>query len=179
MDHVCHYHSPLGDLTLASDGEALIGLWFDDQKYYADTLQEGYDETASPLFDDAIRWLDAYFNGQIPSFVPEFHFRTSAFRQRVWQILLTIPYGKTMTYQEIAQIIAKERGIEKMSAQAVGNAVGHNPISLIIPCHRVIGSDGSLTGYAGGLERKRELLEMEKRVYLKVHPGDDKTNKEE
>ena len=164
MDYLCHYHSPLGDLTLASDGEALIGLWFDGQKYYADTLQEEYDEAELPVFADAIRWLDAYFDGQIPSFVPEFHFRTSTFRQRVWQILLTIPYGKTTTYHEIARIIAKERGVEKMSAQAVGNAVGHNPISLIIPCHRVIGSDGSLTGYAGGLDRKQKLLAWEKAV---------------
>ncbi|MBQ6559643.1 MAG: methylated-DNA--[Erysipelotrichaceae bacterium] len=166
MDYIYHYESPLGGITLASDGEALIGLWFDDQKYFGSVLKEPFLEERLPVFDDALRWLDDYFSGQIPPFTPKLHLRTTAFRQRVWQALLAIPYGQTMTYKQIARLI-DETG--KMSCQAIGNAVGHNAISLIIPCHRVIGSDGSLVGYAGGLDRKKRLLAMEKdRINLEV-----------
>ena len=162
MDCIHHYASPLGGITLASDGEALTGLWFDGQKYFADTLQEEYKEKPLPVFQEADRWLDIYFSGNVPDFTPKLRLRTtSSFRKAVWDILLTIPYGKTMTYGEIAAIIAKQKGIARMSAQAVGGVVGHNPIALIIPCHRVVGKDGSLTGYAGGIDKKAQLLKLE------------------
>ena len=110
----------------------------------------------------AIKWLDTYFGGKVPNFTPPISIQTTPFRKAVYDILLTIPYGQTMTYGEIANIIAKQNGVERMSSQAVGGAVGHNPVSIIIPCHRVVGADGSLTGYAGGLDRKIELLKLEK-----------------
>jgi methylated-DNA-[protein]-cysteine S-methyltransferase len=159
MDYTFHYESPLGGITLASDGEALIGLWFDGQKLFGDVLKEERMEKELPVFKETIRWLDIYFKGQEPSFSLKLKLRGSPFRQRVWQILLAIPYGQTVTYKQIARQI-DETG--RMSCQAIGNAVGHNPISIIVPCHRVIGSDGSLTGYAGGLDRKKKLLELEK-----------------
>lgn len=141
---------------MASDGVGLIGLWFDGQKHFAETLDNQLVECNSLLvFEQTRRWLDTYFSGLIPDFTPPLVMRGSAFRHRVWEILLTIPYGTTMTYGDIA----KQMGIQ--SAQAVGGAVGHNPISLIVPCHRIIGADGSLTGYAGGLEQKRWLIEWE------------------
>ena len=162
MDFTWHYDSPLGGITLASDGESLIGLWFDGQKYFADTLDRGHKEKWLPVFDDTCRWLDTYFSGKAPAFTPKLNMRTSAFRKKVWEIMLTIPFGQTMTYGEIAARIAKEKGSKQMSARAVGGAVGHNSISLIIPCHRVVGSSGSLTGYAGGIDKKVRLLQMEK-----------------
>ncbi len=161
MDYIHHYHSPLGDATLASDGKNLIGLWFDDQKHFACNLEENAKEENLPIFDEAIRWLDIYFGGGVPDFLPPLAPRGSAFQKEVWDILLTIPYGRTMTYGDIAEIFRKRRGFAKMSAQAIGGAVGHNPISLIIPCHRVVGANGKLTGYAGGLERKSWLLSLE------------------
>ncbi len=162
MDYIYHYTSPLGGITLASDGKALTGLWFDGQKYFAATLRENYEEKTLPVFSEAERWLDLYFSGRIPDFTPALKVRAaSSFRQAVWDILLTIPYGQTMTYREIANLIAKQKGIARMSAQAVGGAVGHNPITLIIPCHRVVGANGSLTGYAGGTDRKMKLLRLE------------------
>lgn len=165
MDFISHYSSPLGSITLASDGIHLVGLWFDEQKYYASTLNKEHEERHDlPIFVQTRRWLDLYFAGEIPDFAPTLLMRTSEFRRRVWEILLTIPYGHTMTYGEIARIIAREKGLKSMSAQAIGNAVSHNPISLIIPCHRVIGANGSLTGYAGGIEKKRWLLEREEKV---------------
>ena len=160
--YVSHYTSPLGGITMASDGEALTGLWFDGQKYFGDTLGDEHTEKDLPVFDDAKKWLDIYFGGKDPGFTPPLKMQTTDFRKEVWEIMLKIPYGATMTYGEIADIIAEERGIKRMSARAVGNAVGHNSISLIIPCHRVIGSDGSLTGYAGGTERKARLLMLER-----------------
>lgn len=162
MDYTYHYESPLGSITLASDGEALIGLWFDEQKYFADTLSKDHTEKPLSIFDRTVRWLDIYFSGQAPDFTPPLNMKTTAFRKRVWEIMLTIPFGQTMTYGEIADIIAKEKGLVRMSAQAVGGAVGHNSISLIIPCHRVVGTSGSLTGYAGGIDKKVKLLEMER-----------------
>ena len=161
MDYIHHYNSPLGRLLLASDGEALTGLWFEGQKYFADTLVAEYEEKELPVFKQADRWLDIYFSGKEPDFTPPLSMKTTPFRKMVWEIMLTIPYGKTMTYGEIAAQIAKQKGLKRMSAQAVGGAVGHNSISLIIPCHRVIGADGSLTGYAGGIEKKQQLLMME------------------
>ena len=161
MQYTNHYHSPIGDITLASDGEALTGLWFDGQKYFADTLADDHEDRMLPIFDQSFRWLDIYFSGKVPDFTPALRMTTTPFRKAVWEILQTIPYGQTMTYGEIAAIIAKHKGLSRMSAQAVGGAVGHNAISLIIPCHRVVGTNGNLTGYAGGLERKRYLLRLE------------------
>lgn len=147
---------------MASDGTALTGLWFDGQKYFADTVLEEHIEKSLPIFDDVSKWLDIYFGGKEPDFMPLVTFETTPFRKAVWDILVTIPYGKTMTYGEIADIIAGQKGIDKMSAQAVGGAVGHNLVSIIIPCHRVVGTGGSLTGYAGGIDKKIQLLKLEK-----------------
>ncbi|MBR5042066.1 MAG: methylated-DNA--[Bacteroidales bacterium] len=168
MDYTWHYDSPLGGMTLASNGEALVGLWFDGQRYFAEALDAEHQEEMLPVFDDTCRWLDIYFSGKNPDFTPKLNMRTSAFRKRVWEIMLTIPFGQTMTYGEIAAQIAKEKGLKKMSAQAVGGAVGHNSISLIIPCHRVVGANGSLTGYAGGIDKKVRLLQMEKALSNKL-----------
>ena len=161
MDFTHRFNSPLGGITLASDGEALTGLWFDSQKYFAASLEKEHEERMLPVFDLADKWLNLYFSGSEPGFLPPLLMRTTEFRKTVWEILLSIPYGKTMTYGEIADRIAAGRGLSRMSAQAVGGAVAHNAISLMIPCHRVVGMDGSLTGYAGGLEKKIWLLEME------------------
>ena len=164
MDFIHHYRSPLGGMTLASDGEALTGLWFDGQNYFGSTLSAKYGESTLPVFDQTAAWLDIYFSGRAPEFIPPMNLRATPFRRAVWELLLTVPFGHTVTYGEIAAILAKQKGLPRMSAQAVGGAVGHNPVSLIIPCHRVLGSDGSLTGYAGGLEKKEWLLKMEKAV---------------
>lgn len=148
-------------MKIASDGTSLTGLWFDGQKYYAQTLSKLYEEKLLPVFEDTIRWLDTYFGGEIPDFTPELNLQSTPFRKAVWDILMTIPYGQTITYGEIGDILAQQTGKKKMSAKAVGGAVGHNPISIIIPCHRVVGADGSLTGYAGGINRKKFLLGLE------------------
>ena len=161
MEYTHHYDSPLGGITMASDGERLTGLWFDGQKYFADTLDEAHEERSLPVFTQADRWLSTYFGGRAPDFTPPLAMKTTGFRRAVWEILLTIPYGQTMTYGQIADRIAGQRDLAGMSAQAVGGAVGHNAISLIIPCHRVVGTGGSLTGYAGGLEKKLYLLALE------------------
>lgn len=162
MDYIHKYNSPLGNITLASEGNCLTGLWFDGQKYDRAAISEKYEEKDLPIFEETCKWLDIYFSGKEPDFTPPILMRTTEFRKKVWEILLTIPYGKTMTYGEIAQKIAEQQGVSKMSAQAVGGAVGHNCISIIIPCHRVVGTDGSLTGYAGGIEKKIKLLSLEK-----------------
>ena len=162
MEYIHHYASPLGPITLASDGKALTGLWFDGQKYYADTLDPQHKEKCLPVFDEAVRWLDIYFSGREPGFMPKLRMKGTEFRKAVWKVLLTIPFGKTMTYGEIVAVIAKQKGVSHMSARAVGGAVGHNAISLIIPCHRVVGAKGSLTGYAAGIDKKMKLLELEK-----------------
>lgn len=192
MDHIWHYDSPLGGITLAGNGDALIGLWFDGQKHYGSTLGAQSEEKWLPVFGQALNWLDTYFGGKVPGFTPKLELRTTPFRRDVYNILLTIPYSNTLSYKDIAQRIAINRssvGIAKqhscnskgalctrlelqprestqlpngsMSARAVGSAVGHNPISLIIPCHRVLAADGSLCGYAAGLERKQYLLTLE------------------
>ena len=146
---------------MASNGTHLTGLWFDGQKYFADTLQNPVQEKSLPVFEDTCRWLDTYFSGKEPGFTPPIQMRTTPFRKQVWEIMLQIPYGHTMTYGEISDKIAKQNCLKKMSAQAVGGAVGHNSISLIIPCHRVVGANGKLTGYAGGLDKKIYLLKLE------------------
>ena len=164
MNYIYHYSSPLNGITLASDGKYLIGLWFDKQKYFAATLKNKPQEKLLPIFKQTCKWLDIYFSGKAPKFTPPLKMQTTPFRKQVWEIMLKIPYGKTMTYGEIAAKIAKKSGLKKMSAQAVGGAVGHNSISLIIPCHRVVGSNGSLTGYAAGLSKKIKLLKLEKAI---------------
>lgn len=149
--------SPLGNILLSADEIGLTGLWFEGEKYYADALPREHIERETPILTDTKRWLDVYFTGREPDFTPPLHPAGSPFRQAVWQLLLEIPYGQTTTYGALA----KRMGGVHMSAQAVGGAVGHNPISIIVPCHRVIGANGSLTGYAGGLDRKIKLLEIE------------------
>lgn len=162
MEYVWKYHSPMGKMMMASDGENLTGLWFKEQKYYASTISGEIMEKNLVIFEKTIQWLERYFHGERPR-ITELQLapQGSMFRKEVWKILCEIPYGEVLTYGEIAKMIAKKRGMERMSAQAIGGAVGHNPISIIIPCHRVIGSDGSLTGYAGGIELKKKLLEHE------------------
>lgn len=155
MLFLTHYASPLGPILLAADETGLTGLWFEGQKYFPSFLGVDYQEKETPVLTETVRWLDVYFSGKDPGFLPPLHPQGSPFRQTVWDILLTIPRGQTMTYGEIA------RRLGVRSAQAVGGAVGHNPISILIPCHRVVGSDGSLTGYAGGVERKARLLQLE------------------
>lgn len=163
MKYTQHYESPLGGITLASDGNALTGLWFDGQKFFPNMLESEYKKSRLTVFDETVKWLDIYFHGNVPDFTPPLSADGTPFRKRVWEILLTIPYGQTLTYGEIAAKTAGQRGLPRMSAQAVGGAVGHNPIGLIIPCHRVIGADGSLTGYAGGVDKKEWLLRMEQK----------------
>ena len=161
MAYVQHYDSPLGGILLAADERGITGLWFDGQKYFARDLPAERVEQNTPALAEAKRWLDIYFAGGEPDFTPPLHPIGSGFRQAVWNILLQIPYGQTTTYGEIARQLAAKQGLARMSAQAVGGAVGHNEISIIIPCHRVVGTNGSLTGYAGGIDRKVKLLELE------------------
>ena len=177
MDYTHHYESPLGRITMASDGEALTGLWFDGQKHYAGTLCAEHEDRNLPVFENADRWLDTYFSGGIPDHAPALHLRGTAFRKAVWEILLMIPYGRTITYGEIAERIAEQAGKARVSARAVGGAVGHNAVSLIIPCHRVVGSGGKLTGYAGGIDRKAYLLRMEQANNPEKTGGDAGNNR--
>lgn len=161
MVYTSIYKSILGNITLASDEIGITGLWFEGQKYVAHSLPSKIISGDNASISKAKKWLDIYFAGQQPDFMPPLHMMGTPFRQKVWQILLDIPYGKTITYGEIARILAKEQGDCPMSAQAVGNAVGHNEISIVIPCHRVVGAKGNLVGYAGGIERKIALLKLE------------------
>ena len=146
MVYTCRYNSPLGEILLSADEIGLTGLWFEGEKYFADNLPEEHKAQETPVLSETKHWLDIYFTGK---------------EQSVWDILLQIPYGQTTTYGEIAHQLARKQGLSKMSAQAVGGAVGHNEISIIIPCHRVVGTNGSLTGYAGGIAKKIWLLELE------------------
>lgn len=172
MIYTTKYKSPVGDILLASKNDKLIGLWIEGQKYYL----SNFNEEIKRFDNDRIliktkNWLDRYFNKEKPN-IKELILNPigSEFRQLVWKILCDIPYGKVVTYNDIAKQIAKKKGIKRMSAQAVGGAVGHNPISIIIPCHRVVGTNGSLTGYAGGIEKKIYLLKHEqvdmKRLFI-------------
>jgi methylated-DNA-[protein]-cysteine S-methyltransferase len=157
------YHSPVGELTLACDDERLIGLWISGQKYYGCNLPAGAVEKGDTLaFHQTKDWLERYFAGKKPS-ASELPLAPigGAFRQEVWEILRAIPHGKVVTYGDIAKMLAEKEGKASMSAQAVGGAVGHNPIGIVIPCHRVVGANGSLTGYAGGIAIKVRLLEHE------------------
>lgn len=164
MEYTNEYISPLGKILLASDGHALTGLWFEGQKYFAAKLERDHEEKDLPVFAQVAEWLALYFNGKNPAFTPPLTLKGTPFQKEVWEAMLAIPFGQTTTYAKIAAQIAKHRGLASMSAQAVGSAVAHNPISLIIPCHRVAGSDGSLTGYAGGIEKKEWLLAMERQA---------------
>ena len=160
MDFIHHYESSLGSITIASDGEALTGLWFDGQRHFGGTLSADRQETFLPVFAEADRWLDRYFSREIPDFTPPLNLRGTSFRLLVWKQLLLIPYGQTLSYGQLADRLSVRTGC-RVSARAVGGAVGHNPVSLIVPCHRVVGADGRLTGYAGGTGRKAALLRME------------------
>lgn len=178
MMYLCTYESPVGKLTLASDGPHLCGLWLEGQKYFEEKLQlrvTGSDGdagdkaiegeaavSASPALQAAIAWLDAYFNRRDPGELPPIELHGTPFQERVWAQIAKIPYGQVITYGGIAKALANECGDDKkVSARAVGTAVGRNPCSIIVPCHRVVGSTGSLTGYSGGIARKVKLLELE------------------
>lgn len=157
------YPSPIGIYTLACDGKNIVGLWLAGQKYHGAGIPgKTAEQNNVPVFNDTKKWLDRYFAGKMPA-VSELPLAPigSKFRQNVWNILRGIPYGKIITYGDIAKKIAAIMDKECMSSQAIGGAVGHNPISIIIPCHRVVGSNGSLTGYAGGIKTKIKLLELE------------------
>ena len=162
MKYVNYYQSPLGNILLAADETGLTGLWFEGQKYYAKGLNTDFMTKKIPVFEETKHWLDIYFSGNEPDFTPPLHLVGNDFQEDVWKILLKIPYGCTTTYSGIAEKVAGRRGMKNMSAQAVGGAVGRNPISINVPCHRVIASNGSLTGYAGGIDKKIYLLEIEK-----------------
>ncbi len=161
MHYTKKYTSPIGLITIASDGENITGLWFDNQKYFGSSLEKESQEKDLPVLVQAAQWLDCYFGDKSLPKAPPLKLNGSPFRMEVWKILQSIPYGEVMTYGEIAAEISKQRGVDKLSAQAVGGAVGHNPISIIVPCHRVVGSNGSLTGFAGGIEKKIYLLKKE------------------
>ncbi len=161
MQYTAAYQSSVGDVLLAADETGLTGLWFEGEKFYALSLDPEHEERETPIFAITRRWLDIYFSGHEPDFMPPVHMIGSEFRRCVWELLLQIPYGTTVTYGDLARQVARRRGLRRMSAQAVGGAVGHNEISIIVPCHRVAGTNGSLTGYAGGVDKKRRLLELE------------------
>ena len=162
MQYMSKYSSILGEITIACNDTGIIGLWFDGQKYFGSSLTENTLQTTTSILTMAHDWLDIYFSGSKPDFTPPLSLNGTVFQKSVWEILQQIPYGSVTTYGNIAHILAEKNNYSKMSAQAVGNAVGRNPISIIIPCHRVVGSKGSLTGYAGGIERKMQLLKLEK-----------------
>lgn len=155
-----NYTSPLGEMILACDEAGLVGVWFVGQKYYPEKAT--FQPVSHPILSRTVEWLEKYFKGLKPAVLPPLHLRGSEFQLQVWSLLCEIPYGETLTYSDLARKIASKRGMPSMSAQAVGGAVGHNPISILIPCHRVVGANGSLTGYAGGLERKEWLLAWER-----------------
>lgn len=169
--YICKYISPLGAITIAShSGKSLCGLWFEGQKYFGgtilcDDISEISEKSGLPVFEQTVDWLDIYFGGGIPGFTPETEITDTPFRKAVWESLLKIPYGETVTYGDLAKNLGtKDLGAKALesSPRAVGSAVGRNPVSLIIPCHRVVGAKGALTGYAGGIDRKEKLLLMEK-----------------
>lgn len=164
LDYLHYYSSPLGQITLSSDGEYITGLWFDGQKYYMSGIRpDGAGECFLPVFAMTDEWLNIYFSGNNPEFTPPVRLRGTEYRRAVWKALMAVPYGSTVTYGELASDVSKHMINGKTSARAVGGAVGHNPVSIIVPCHRVIGACGALTGYAGGIGRKKELLMLEKK----------------
>lgn len=156
MDYISVYDSPIGKIVLSSDGKCLTGLWFENQKYFGSTLIGEQKEEELEIFIETKRWLDIYFSGKEPDFYPCLKLKGTQFRNQVWSILQQIPYGEVITYGDISKILGK-----RMSAQAVGQAVGHNPISILVPCHRVVGQNKKVTGYAGGIDKKLYLLKLE------------------
>ena len=154
--------SPIGLLTLASDGEALTGLWLEGQRFFPGTLPAADPERELPVFAQTRRWLELYFQGREPDFFPPVRLSGTPFQLTVWEALRTVPYGKTVTYGELARRLLAQSDHPRVSARAVGGAVARNPVSILIPCHRVVGANGRLTGYAGGLDRKRKLLAIER-----------------
>lgn len=162
MHYISDYQSPLGEILLAADSVGLTGLWFKGQKYFAPSIGNDCEVKKTAPIDAAREWLDEYFSAKKPTVEVPLHFEGSEFQKEVWTLLCDIPYGETTTYGEIAEKVAKTHGKTHMSAQAVGGAVGHNKIGIIVPCHRVVGSNGSMTGYAGGISKKVELLKIEK-----------------
>ncbi|MGF6907276.1 methylated-DNA--[protein]-cysteine S-methyltransferase [Fusobacterium sp. PH5-44] len=163
MYYATGYSSPLGEMMLGSDGQNLVGLWIEEQKYFGASLDDSFERKENlDIFNISKKWLDKYFEQQKPKIADlPLNPHGSQFRQFVWDALCNIPYGQITTYGDIGKIVAKKMGRSSMSGQAIGGAVGHNPISIIIPCHRVVGANGSLTGYAGGIDRKIKLLELE------------------
>lgn len=160
MTYITKIDAPLGTILAASDGDNIIGLWFEGQKYFAATLDDRTIEEEVPVYAQLRIWLDLYFAGETPDFTPPLAPKGSAFRQAIWALLMEIPRGTVTTYGALARTLRQQTG-KPVSAQAVGGAVGHNPISILIPCHRVVGTGGSLTGYAGGVDKKLRLLELE------------------
>jgi methylated-DNA-[protein]-cysteine S-methyltransferase len=160
MEYLCTIPSPIGTLTAASKGQSISGLWIEGQAHFAKTREKAVSEQKLPIFEQLRTWLTCYFSGKEPGFMPPLMPQGSPFQKSIWQYLRTIPYGKTTTYGALAQQFELDQG-KHMSAQAVGGAVGRNPIALLIPCHRVLGKNGSLTGYAGGIAAKRALLQLE------------------
>ncbi len=158
MQYISYCTSPLGRITLTADKLGLTGLFLEGQGL----PDYPYEQARLPIFQQVREWLELYFSGKEPDFKTALHITGTDFQKEVWEILMSIPFGTAVTYGEIARRLAERRGISRMSAQAVGAAVGRNPISIIIPCHRVIGSGGRLVGYAGGLDKKRALLQLEK-----------------
>lgn len=161
MHYTSLYQSPVGEILLAADDIGVVGIWFKGEKYYAHCLDKENEPKETPAIIESKRWLDIYFQGKEPDFVPPVHMIGTPFQIEVWNFLREIPYGTTTTYKEIAEKIAKRRGLERMSAQAVGTAVGKNNVNLTIPCHRVVGTNNSLAGYAGGIDKKIKLLKLE------------------
>ena len=161
MHYTSIYQSPVGEILLAADEAGVVGIWFKGEKYFAYCLDEENEPRETDIIKEVKRWLDIYFEGKDPEFTPPLHMIGTPFQIEVWNILREIPFGETTTYKEIARKITKNRGIERMSAQAVGTAVGKNSINLIVPCHRVIGTNNSLAGYAGGIDKKITFLKLE------------------
>ena len=165
MLYTGYYRSPLGRLLLAADEIGLTGLWFEGQRRFAQGLDPVHQDAETPILAQTRCWLDLYFSGRIPDFMPSLQAHGTDFQRDVWELLRQIPYGETTTYGAIARELAARTPQGRMSAQAVGGAVGRNPIAILIPCHRVIGSDGSLTGYAAGVDKKQALLKLEAARY--------------
>ena len=160
MEYIRKITTPLGAVTLASDGENLTGLWFDGQRHFGAGLGPDPAEKDLSVFRETERWLEVFFSGACPEWIPPLRLSGTVFQTAVWKALRRIPFGETRTYGQLARLLTEQTG-KPVSARAVGTAAGRNPISLIVPCHRLVGADGSLTGYAGGLERKKRLLELE------------------
>jgi methylated-DNA-[protein]-cysteine S-methyltransferase len=161
MEYIHKIKSPVGALTVSSDGKNICGLWIEGQKYFAKTLEDDVLEQNLPVFENLQKWLDIYFSGKEPGFMPPLMPKGSPFQKSVWKNLCKIPYGKTTSYGKLAEQFERENKGKYMSARAIGGAVGHNPISILIPCHRVTGKSGNLTGYAGGIAAKIKLLQLE------------------